>query len=171
MRMLIALSMWLGAITACSIAAQDKSVLDVSSAKAEAIYAAEQAIEFCVREFERQSGRRVSQNIDRVTPLVAPEKIDMIFISGESGDFGPRRNYRPFFSCGLLRKKELVPYFLFDLEAGAFIPLIPYNDEEMQISELPYSEAVWHLLFLRNDAGFYFSKMKKFDPFEYENKQ
>lgn len=162
----------LASVTACSTLAAGDSKSVMANEKKNAAVVAEEAINFCVSEFEKRRARKISSEIDHVAPIVAPDKIDMLFTRGEAGNFSVQdHDLKPFFSCGVLRESPLRLYFLLDLESGALIPLIPDDDRQREISHSVYSETIWHLLFVRKNGGFQFSKLKKFDPVEYQNKR
>ncbi len=73
----------------------------------------EKAINICMNEYSRLSGRTFFSEVDRAYVHVSSEQLGIIFAHGEVGSFGARsKSYRSYLSCGVSTLSEIKIYSL-----------------------------------------------------------
>ena len=122
------------------------------------------AIDFCVAEYTRLSGRALERDLDRAYVLAGDAKLaqlDVLFTRGEVGTFGERsKQFVPYLYCGLLTHSPMKIWALVKPLRNPLIhlPGVKQLTESQPISELRES------LYLRTGDGFRFVAEQPFDP-------
>src|SRR5262245_7274174 len=71
------------------------------------------AIDLCVGEYTRLSGRVLDPEVDRAYVLAGVGQLDVLLTRGEVGTFGKRsESYRAYLSCGVLSSDSIKIIFL-----------------------------------------------------------
>ena len=121
---------------------------------------AEKSIGLCISEYEKLSGAEMSDRINRSIVLVAPDRLETIFVRGESGQFGERSpDFEPFFLCGYSTDRRFVVTTVLDYDGMEYLLLT--EEGKTQIAALGLVDPIPHYIFVRNDANkFEFSELR-----------
>jgi hypothetical protein len=119
----------------------------------------QRAIDRCVDEYTRLSGRALDPEVGRAYAVAGDGKVELLFTRGELGTFGERSaSYRAYLSCGVLSDSMKI-YFLVEPLRDPWVD-VPGSQ---QITEAPRPD-LRESLYLRTDAGFELAGEQPRDP-------
>jgi hypothetical protein len=131
----------------------------------------QRAIDLCVGEYTRLSGRALEPGVDRAYVLVGDAKLaqlDILFTRGEVGTFGERsKSYEAHLYCGVLTRSTMK---IHSLRRPLQNPLIDLPGAK-QLTEIQPASELRESLYLRTDDGFRFVAEQPFDPDKIEVEQ
>lgn len=128
------------------------------------IIGGELAINLCVKQYVKFSGKRFFSDVDQALVMAADGKFDIIFTQGGVWEYAKKgENYHRYLGCGVYGTNDnLKIYFLEETNSDPMFE----NTNVHQIAEEAHAE-IWHMLYLRDDLKFSFTSSKRFYPEQY----